>query len=134
MLALHRSPMEVAGFGVLLVAGLVAAVALGRRRRQPMSLALAASAVVGALVGAASLTHADGPVYLYFALWLAYVPLAVLLALGVAMFGRVPDETPAEQLRPTEPVRRCRRGRRGLSSRCAWPPHSWRRRSPWGQT
>jgi hypothetical protein len=100
VLALHRSPLEVAGFAVLLVAGLVAAVVIGRRRRQAMSLALAASAVVGALVGTASLAHADGPIYLYFALWLAYVPLAVLLALGVAMFGPVPAETPAEQLAP----------------------------------
>jgi hypothetical protein len=100
VLALHRNPVEVAGFAVLLVTGLVVAVALGWRRRQAMSLALAASAVVGTLVGAASLAHADGPVYLYFALWLAYVPLAGLLALGVAMFGRAAAETPREQLVP----------------------------------
>jgi hypothetical protein len=100
VLALHRSPVEVAAFAVLLVAGLVVSVAMGRRRRQAMSLALATSAVVGLLVGAASLTHAYGPVYLYFALWLAYVPLAVLLGLGVAMFGRVPAEAPADQLAP----------------------------------
>jgi hypothetical protein len=65
-----------------------------------MSLALAASAGVGAVLGAASLTHADGPVYLYFALWLAYVPLAVLLGLGVAIFGRAAAETAGEQLAP----------------------------------
>ncbi len=98
VLALHRSPIEVAGFGVLLVVGLVAAVVLGRRRRQPMSLALAASAAVGALVGSASLTHADGPVYLYFALWLAYVPLAVLLAIGVGLVGERPPGAPAQRL------------------------------------
>jgi hypothetical protein len=100
VLALHRNPVAVAGFALLLVAALVVAVGVGRRRRQPMSLALAASAVVGALVGMASLTHTDGPIYLYFALWLAYVPLAALLALGVAMFGSAPDETPSEQLAP----------------------------------
>jgi hypothetical protein len=97
LLALHRNPVEVAAFVVLLVAGLIVTVAVGRRRRQAMSLALAASAVVGALVGAASLAHADGPVYLYFALWLAYVPLAMLLGLGVAMFGRAPAETSVDQ-------------------------------------
>jgi hypothetical protein len=100
VLALHRNPLEVAGFAVLVVVALVAAVAIGRRRRQTMSLALAASAVVGALVGGASLTHPDGPLYLYFALWLAYVPLAVLLALGVALFGRAVVETPPEQVGP----------------------------------
>jgi hypothetical protein len=88
VLALHRNPMELAGFAVLLAAGWAVAVVVGRRRRQPMSLALAASGAVGAVIGTASLTHADGPVYLYFALWLAYVPLAVLLAIGVALFGR----------------------------------------------
>jgi hypothetical protein len=100
VLALHRNPLEVAEFVVLLVAGLIVTVAVGRRRSQAMSLALSGSAVVGALVGAVSLTHADGPVYLYFALWLAYVPLAVLLALGVAMFGRAPAERPPDQLAP----------------------------------
>ncbi len=97
VLALHRNPVEVAGFTVLLVVGLVVVVAVGRRRRQAMSLALAASAVVGALLGTASLTHADGPLYLYFALWLAYVPLAVLLATGVALFGRQPAGSAADQ-------------------------------------
>ena len=110
VLALHRSPIEVAGFGVLLVVGLLAAVVLGRRRRQPMSLALAASAAVGALVGSASLTHADGPVYLYFALWLAYVPLAVLLAIGVGLVGEQPPGAPAHGWCATAPAPTSRRG------------------------
>ena len=80
-----------------------------------MSLALAASAAVGALVGSASLTHADGPVYLYFALWLAYVPLAVLLAIGVGLVG----ERPAGGAGATAgaPRRRPRTSRRGRPGR-----------------
>jgi hypothetical protein len=99
VLALHRNPVEVAAFAVLLVAGLVVAVALGRQRRQPMGLALAASGAVGAIVGPASLTHADGPVYMYFALWLGYVPVAVLLAIGVGLLG----ERPTSALAPDAP-------------------------------
>ena len=59
---------------------------------------MAGSATVAATVGAASLTHADGPVYLYFALWLAMVPLVVLLAVGVGLLGPIAD--PDSRQRP----------------------------------
>jgi hypothetical protein len=106
VLALHRNPIEVAGFAILTLAGIVVAVALGRHRRQPLASALATTAAVGALVGAVSLTHTDGPVYLYFALWLAYVPLAVLLAIGVAILGPRPATASAggRARRPVVPV------------------------------
>ncbi len=87
-LALHRSPAELAIAAGLMSVGLVAATALAWRRAQPMSLALAASALVGAVVGTISLALGSGPVYLYYTVWLAYVPLAILLALGTAVFGQ----------------------------------------------
>jgi hypothetical protein len=76
------------------LAGLIAVLALRRREQQPLSLALAGSGVIGGVVGAASLTHSDGPIYLYFALWLAYVPLVIMLAVGVAVVGRAPTPSP----------------------------------------
>ena len=94
VLALHRNPIDVAGFVVLLIAGVVAVWMLRGRPQRRMSLALVGSALIGGLIGAASLTHSDGPVYLYFALWLAYVPLVVVLALGVALLGTDPAADP----------------------------------------
>jgi hypothetical protein len=95
VLALHRNAIQWVSFAALLIIGLVVAMALGHRRRQPMSVAMASSATVAATVGAASLIHADGPVYLYFALWLASVPLVVLLAVGVGLLGPSPTPTAA---------------------------------------
>jgi hypothetical protein len=61
-----------------------------------MGTALAVSAVIGAVVGTASLTRSGGPVYLYFAIWLAFVPVGVLLALGAALVGSAPVAASAE--------------------------------------
>jgi len=93
VLTLDRSPVDVAVTAALLLVGMVGAVWLGRRRHQRLSLALAVSAGVGMVIGTLSLTQSDGPIYLYFAVWLAYVPLSVLLALGAAIVGR--SDTPA---------------------------------------
>ena len=87
VLTSNRSGPELGLAAVLFAAGLIAAVALGWRRRQPMSLALAGASVLGAGLGTLSLTRTAGPVYLYFAVWLAFVPLALLLAVGIALFG-----------------------------------------------
>jgi hypothetical protein len=101
VLALHRGPIAVATSLVLLAAGLILVLLLSRANRSPMSCALAASGVTGALVGTISLTRSDGPVYLYFALWLAYVPVTVMLAVGVGLLGRDVTGVPTEEtLRP----------------------------------
>ncbi len=84
---LSRSGTELGIGAALLVIGLVVAGALGWRRRQPMSLALAASSVLGVVLGVISLTQTAGPVYLYFAVWLAYVPLSLLVSIGVALLA-----------------------------------------------
>jgi len=84
---LSRTGIQLGLGAALGVVGLVIAVMVGRRRRQPMSLALAAASVLGAVLGAVSLTRAAGPMYLYLALWLAFVPLALLLAIGVALLA-----------------------------------------------
>jgi hypothetical protein len=57
-------------------------------RRRPLVGPLAASAVIGLVVGTLSLTLTDGPVYMYFAVWLAYVPLSLLLAIGAGLADR----------------------------------------------
>ncbi len=94
-LALTRSGIEL-GIGISLMAvGLVVAVVLGVRRRQPMSLALAATSVLGATLGVVSLWRAGGPIYLYFAVWLAFVPLSLLLAISVALFAPTQGRAPA---------------------------------------
>jgi len=87
VLALHRGAPAIAVSTAVGVAALMVAVWDGRRRREPMSTALASAAGLGFVIGGASLTHADGPVYLYFVVWLAFVPLSIVLALGAALVG-----------------------------------------------
>jgi hypothetical protein len=98
VLVLNRTGPELAVGLVLLVVGFAIAVVLGRRRRQPMAVALATAAVMGSVVGSASLTRTAGVVYPYFAVWLAVVPLSILLAIGVALLGPAP--TPTSAARP----------------------------------
>ena len=98
VLTSNRSGLELGLSAVLFAAGLVFAVTAGWRRRQPMSLALAGASVLGAGLGTLSLTRTAGPVYLYFAVWLAFVPLALLLAVGIALLG--PAEPHALHSRP----------------------------------
>jgi hypothetical protein len=98
VLALNRTGPELVVGLALLVVGFAIASVLGWSRRQPMAVALAAAAVMGSVVGTASLTHTAGVVYPYFAVWLAVVPLTILLAIGVALLGPVP--TPTSAARP----------------------------------
>lgn len=87
-LSIHRSHVELAADAVALVALSVIALAVGRLRRQPAAAAFVGAAGIGVLAGAYSLSRAAGAVMMYFALWLSFVPVAVLLAVGVAFFGR----------------------------------------------
>jgi hypothetical protein len=87
VLTSSRSPAQLALGGLLLVVGLVVAVTLGLRRHQPLALALAATAVLGILLGGLSLVLSADPLYLYFAVWLAFVPLSLLLSIGISLFG-----------------------------------------------
>lgn len=87
-LALTRTDAELAVGSALILIGLIVAVAGGWRRRQPASLALSLASALAVGVGAFSLTRTAGPAYLYFAVWMAFVPLAVLLAIGIATVGR----------------------------------------------
>jgi hypothetical protein len=86
-LALSRTTVELALGLALIVIGLIVAVIAGRRRRQPASLALSFASALGLAVGAISLTRTAGPAYLYFAVWMAFVPLGILLAIGIAAVG-----------------------------------------------
>ena len=95
VLQLNRSPAAICVAAVLVALMTVASLRLARGGAQPMARALAASGVVGFVVGTASLTRADGPAYLYLAVWLAFVPLTALLALGAAVVGTGPTVTPA---------------------------------------
>jgi hypothetical protein len=103
-LALSRTDTELAIGAGLMVIGLVVAMAVGARRRQPMALALAAGAVLGAGLGIISLARTPGPVYLYFAVWLAYVPLSLVLAIGAALFGPAGANRSAHERTKTRPA------------------------------
>ena len=87
VLALNRGAGELAVGAVILVVGMVAAVLLGRRRRQPVSVALAIAGGLGAVIGTISLVLTPGPVYIWFAVWMGYVPLSFLLAIGIAILA-----------------------------------------------
>jgi hypothetical protein len=52
-----------------------------------LSVALAGTAVLGVALGVISLSRTPGPLYLYFAVWLAFVPLSLLLSIGVALLA-----------------------------------------------
>ena len=108
VLTLSRSNAQLGIGAVLIVAGLLIAVALGLRRRQPMALALVASSALGVVVGTVSLSRTAGPAYLYFAVWLAYVPLSLLLAIGVALLA--PRSSPPFDLRSTSSQTKARWG------------------------
>lgn len=87
VLTVHRTAVELLAAAVLV--GLVVTVAIktGRRRQTPFAHYLLIAAAVGGVIGPLSLTRSGGPVYLYFAVWLSFVPLAVLLAAGAALFA-----------------------------------------------
>lgn len=87
-LVIHRNHSALAAEAVALVALSLVALAVGHRRHQPAAAAFVTAATAGVLVGVYSLTRAAGGVMLYFALWLSFVPVAVLLGLGVAALGR----------------------------------------------
>ncbi len=92
VLALHRSPIELAAGVALLVVGFAAAVILGRTHQQPMSLALVAAGGIGVVVGTVSLALSPGPVYPYFSVWLAFVPASIMLAIGIALVSPAATE------------------------------------------
>jgi len=80
-----RNGVDLAVGGALLVVGLGLALGLGWHRRQRLSLALSATSVLGLLLGFASLALTAAPVLPYLAVWLAFVPAIVLVAIGVAL-------------------------------------------------
>jgi hypothetical protein len=104
-LTLHRTNTELALAASVMVLGLVVAVTLGVRRRQPLSVALAATAVLGVALGVISLSRTPGPLYLYFAVWLAFVPLSLLLAIGVALLAPGAAYTSRGIRQPGRPAR-----------------------------
>jgi hypothetical protein len=100
VLTAHRSAIELIAAAALVAAAAVVALRYGRRRQTPMAEYLLIAAGIGAILGPLSLTRSDGPVYLYFAVWLSFVPLAVFMASGLAL------------LAPAAPTRSVPAGRR----------------------
>ena len=96
VLTLNRTAAELALGSALIVVGLMIALAVGWRRRQPVSLALSFASALGLGLGTVSLTRTAGPDYLYFAVWMAFVPLGILLAIGIATVGQRQDRLPVE--------------------------------------
>ncbi len=87
VLTLNRTGAELGAGAAVMALGLAAALWLGWRRHQPASVALAAAGGLGFVIGTASLTDTAGPAYLYFAVWISFVPVAFLLAIGLALFA-----------------------------------------------
>lgn len=101
VLALHRSGIEVAAAAVMIAAAAVITIRTeGRRGATRPALRLLVGAAVVAVVGTTSLAGSDGPVYLYFALWLSVVPLLVLIALGAAVIPAVSPVMSSAMSRP----------------------------------
>ena len=78
VLTVHRTAIEFLTAAVLVALAATVAIKTGRRRQTPFAHYLLIAAAVGGVIGPLSLTRSDGPVYLYFAVWLSFVPLAVL--------------------------------------------------------
>ena len=89
VLSFSRGWPEAAAGAALIVGGAAAAVALGLRRRQPMTLALAVSSLMGVVLGAGSLLLTAAPLYPWFAVWLGYVPVVLLVAIGIGLLTPV---------------------------------------------
>ena len=87
VLTVHRTAIEFLTAAVLVALAATVAIKTGRRRQTPFAQYLLIAAAVGGVIGPLSLTRSDGPVYLYFAVWLSFVPFAVLLAVGAALFA-----------------------------------------------
>jgi hypothetical protein len=97
VLALHRTAPEAAATIVAVLAIALLAVRVARQRHLTYPAALIKAAMTAGLVGAASLELSDGAVYIYFALWLSVIPLAVLVALVSAL---LPPNRPVAPSRP----------------------------------
>jgi hypothetical protein len=104
VLALHRSGPVLATGVLLVLSGALIAGWLGMRRRKALASAICAAGMSGAVVGGGSMLLAGNPLFPYFAVWLAFVPLAFLLAAGVAVLaiggtpGGVADRSPPRSL------------------------------------
>jgi hypothetical protein len=85
-LSLHRTEPELV-LGFLLIAALIVfSVRVVRRHHSSFAARLVEVGLVAGGLGVLSLAGSDGPVLVYFALWLASVPVMFLIASGVALF------------------------------------------------
>lgn len=90
-LSLHRSAPELI-VGFLLLAGLIVlSIRIVRRGHNPFGARLVEAGMIAGGLGVLSLAGSDGPVLLYFALWLAAVPVMFIIALGVALIEPAGD-------------------------------------------
>ena len=90
VLALHRGSVELLAAAAMLAIASWATVRLATRCELDLPIFLLIGAVVTGGLGTLSLSASDGPVYLYFALWLSVVPLVALIGFGTALPGEGP--------------------------------------------
>lgn len=112
--ALFRPGWQLIAFDLGMVIVVVATVVVGWRRRNRFSLALTVAAVLGPIVGTFALIGGSNDLYSYLTLWLAFVPVAAVLALAVTLLtppvrigAHAPapaTETPTERRRPVGAV------------------------------
>jgi hypothetical protein len=99
--AVHQSrthaEMVAGGIGLVVLGAVV--IGLGVWRRQWLASALGAGGLVALGVGIVATTRVvDTPIYSYLVIWEAFIPVTMLIGLGIAVFGG----RTARWLRPTE--------------------------------
>lgn len=113
-LALPRSaPEMVLGLVAMAVLAAVswrAARRIAPRRGSALAARLIEGGVMAGAVGVVSLAGSDGPVLLYFTLWLAAIPVVLLIALGVAVLPSGGLTCSTRRSLPGSPPRFFRRG------------------------
>jgi hypothetical protein len=85
-LSLDRSGPQLVLAGLLIAVLVAFSIRAARSQKSPFAARLVEAGLVAGVLGVLSLAGSDGPVLLYFALWLASVPVIFLIASGVACF------------------------------------------------
>lgn len=98
-----------AGLGLLVIVS-IATLVLARRRRTARPAWLVAAAAAGTVIGAAVNSRSAPPLESYLVVWLAFVPVAVLLAFGLALLAPAgaPDRATSRPAHSASPSRGAR--------------------------
>lgn len=90
VLSIARSRAQLVAAAAGIAAASLVTLLAAWRRSQPAAAYLVLAGLAGAVLGSASLTRAVGGDMAYFTVWLSFVPVAVLIGLGIALVGDPP--------------------------------------------